>query len=100
MGVYHIVLFKLKPGVTQEQIAELEAAGRAMVGQVPGLVKFDFGPPLASTAHRALGYDLGLVSTLEKPEDVAIYAQHPAHLAVHHVREKICDHTLAYDLEF
>lgn len=65
-----------------------------------GLVKFDFGPPLASTAHRALGYDLGLISILEKPEDVAVYAQHPAHLNVHHVREKICDHTLAYDLEF
>lgn len=30
------VLFKLKPGVTEEQIAELKAAGQAMVGQVPG----------------------------------------------------------------
>ena len=65
-----------------------------------GLLKFDFGPPLASTAHRALGYDLGLIATLEKPEDVAIYAKHPAHLNVHHFREKVSDETLAYDLVF
>jgi hypothetical protein len=65
-----------------------------------GLLKFDFGPPLASTAHRAQGYDLALVATLEKAEDVKVYAEHPAHLKVHQVREAVSDETLAYDLEF
>lgn len=31
-----IVLFKLNPGTSDEKIAELKAAGEAMVGQVPG----------------------------------------------------------------
>jgi hypothetical protein len=44
-----------------------------------GLSRIDFGPPLESTAHRAQGYDLGLVAVLEKPEDVKVYAEHPSH---------------------
>jgi len=44
-----------------------------------GLLKFDCAPPLAMTAQRAKGYDLGLVAVLEKPEDVPVYADHPAH---------------------
>ncbi|EME85712.1 uncharacterized protein MYCFIDRAFT_41084, partial [Pseudocercospora fijiensis CIRAD86] len=75
-----IVLFKLNPGTSEEKIAQLKAAGQAMVGQVPGLLKFDFGPPLASTAHRAQGFNLGLIAVLEKAEDVKVYAEHPAHL--------------------
>lgn len=47
---------------------------------VPGLSKIDFAPPLPSTAHRGKGFDLGLVAILEKPEDVAVYAAHPAHV--------------------
>jgi len=85
----------------------MKDAGSAMVGQVPGtfapprppppphtfctvqklkllayqgLIKFDCAPPLPSTASRAKGYDLGLVAVLEKPEDVSVYAAHPAHL--------------------
>ena len=45
-----------------------------------GLLKYDFGAPLPVTAARAKGYDMGLVAILEKPADVTVYAQHPAHL--------------------
>ena len=44
-----------------------------------GLVRVDVGPPLESTAHRAKGFDYGLISVLEKPEDVKVYAEHPEH---------------------
>lgn len=40
---------------------------------------FQVGPGLAVTAHRAKGYDMGLVATLEKAEDVTSYGLHPAH---------------------
>jgi hypothetical protein len=65
-----------------------------------GLLKFDCGPPLAITAHRAKEYDIGLVAVLEKPEDVTVYGNHPAHQKVHKLRETLCDDTLAYDMEF
>ncbi|CAI6100881.1 hypothetical protein V2G26_010451 [Clonostachys chloroleuca] len=98
MPIYHIVLFKLKPGVTEAQIAEMRAAGEAMVGVVPGLKSFEMGPPLASTAHRSQGFDMGLFTILETEEQVLAYAGHPAHQKVHKIREAICDDTLAYDM--
>lgn len=52
-----------------------------MVGQIPGLLKLEANAPLASTAHRSQGYNMGLVAILEKAEDVKVYAEHPAHLA-------------------
>lgn len=44
-----------------------------------GLLDFQVGPGLAVTASRAKGYDMGLVATLEKVEDVTSYGLHPAH---------------------
>ena len=81
--------------------------------------------PLPISVPRANGFDMGIVAVLEKPEVVASYAVHPAHLGydrllrdkcrrmphfsrrsanylyrVHKLREKLCDDTVAYDLEF
>lgn len=55
----------------------MKAAGAAMVGQVPGLQRIDFGPPVLPT--RAQGFDLGLVAILDRTEDIKVYAEHPAH---------------------
>ena len=38
------------------------------------------GPPLISTAERAQGYSLALVATLDKPETLPIYTDHPEHV--------------------
>jgi hypothetical protein len=70
----------LKPGTPEEVIDQMRAAGNAMVGVVPGLRSFHLGPPLPSTAHRAQGYDMGLVTALDTEEQVLGYATHPAHL--------------------
>ncbi|KAH0844812.1 stress responsive A/B barrel domain protein [Fonsecaea pedrosoi] len=80
MPIYHIVLFKLKPGVTPVQLSNLGVKARAMVGQVPGLRKLEVNTPLPSTAHRSQGFNCGLVAILDKAEDVKVYAEHPAHL--------------------
>lgn len=39
----------------------------------------EVAPPLESTASRGQGFNLGLVATLEKAEDVKTYAEHPVH---------------------
>ncbi len=51
-----------------------------MVCKVPGLMKLDANTPLASTASRGQGFNMGLVAVLEKADDVKVYAEHPAHL--------------------
>ncbi|KAL2203786.1 hypothetical protein CC79DRAFT_1400062 [Sarocladium strictum] len=99
MAIYHIVLFKLKPETSVEVIEQMRTAGNAMVGIVPGLRSFHLGPPLASTAHRAQDFDMGLVTILDTEEQVLGYATHPAHLVLHNIRVGICTETLAYDLE-
>ncbi|EXJ58526.1 hypothetical protein A1O7_05952 [Cladophialophora yegresii CBS 114405] len=100
MPIYHIVLFKLKPGVTPAQLAAWTAKAKGMVGQIPGLTKLEVNTPLPSTASRGQGFNMGLVAILEKADDVKVYAEHPAHLEVHKFREELADDTLAYDLEY
>ncbi|GIJ83777.1 hypothetical protein Asppvi_002607 [Aspergillus pseudoviridinutans] len=100
MPVYHIVLVRLKPGVTQAQLANWATVAESMVGRIPGLVSMKAGQPLPISVPRAKGFDMGLVAVMESPEAVATYATHPVHLEVSKLREELCDDTLAYDLEF
>lgn len=80
--VHHIVMWKFKAEITEEKKAvlkkEMAENLTSLVGKVPGLLSLDFvDHPLASSTH-----DIALVSTLEKAEDIAVYATHPAHVAV------------------
>ncbi|KAJ5937830.1 Dimeric alpha-beta barrel [Penicillium verhagenii] len=100
MPVYHVVLFRLKAGVTQSQIDTWAQTAKAMVGKIPGLVSLEANTPLPICMPRAKGFNMGLVAVLEKKEQIAEYAVHPAHMEVHKMREELCDDTLAYDLEF
>ncbi|OTB05028.1 hypothetical protein M426DRAFT_320341 [Hypoxylon sp. CI-4A] len=100
MPLYHVVLFKLKPSVTAEQSAELTKKAYAMVTKIPGLSKISVGPPLPATVHRSKEFNLGIVAILEKPEDLAGYATHPAHMEVQDYRQDLCEDTLVYDLVF
>ncbi|KAI9897930.1 hypothetical protein N3K66_006290 [Trichothecium roseum] len=99
MAIYHIVLFKLRPGVRMSQVQDWAACGSAMLGQIPGLLQWHCGQPLAMTAYRARGYDMGIVAILENTESLQAYADHPAHQRVHEMREALCSETLAFDFE-
>ncbi|KAL4780850.1 hypothetical protein BJX76DRAFT_336786 [Aspergillus varians] len=100
MPVYHIVLFRLKQGVTPAQLQTWSSVAESMVGKIPGLVSLKAGAPLPICVPRAKGFDMALVAVLEKPSDLGGYAVHPAHLEVHKMREELCEDTLAYDFEF
>lgn len=80
--VHHIVMWKFKPEVAEVQKAEIKKAMsenlHALVGKVPGLLSVDFiEKPIPSSTH-----DIALVTTLEKAEDIAVYAVHPEHVRV------------------
>lgn len=80
--VHHIVMWKFKPEVEEGQKAEIKMAMsenlRALVGKVPGLLTVEFvEKPIPSSTH-----DIALVTTLEKAEDIAVYAVHPEHVRV------------------
>ena len=80
--VHHIVMWKFRPEIEEERKPELKKAMKenlsSLVGKVPGLLTVEFvEQPLPSSTH-----DMALVMTLEKAEDIAVYAKHPAHVAV------------------
>lgn len=80
--VHHIVMWKFKAEIPEERKSELKAAMKenlnSLVGKVPGLLEMKFvDEPLPSSTH-----DIALVSVLEKAEDIAVYGNHPAHVAV------------------
>ena len=80
--VHHIVMWKFKPEVPESEksglLEAMEKHLRQLVGKVPGLLTVRFvEKPLPSSTH-----DMALVTTLEKPEDVAVYASHPEHVKV------------------
>ena len=94
------MLFTLKPGVSGAQLAEMRAAGEEMLGAIPGmpfaaqvlfpqrfsyrrspgLQSFHMGPPVPSTAHRAQGFNMAIMTILDTEENLLAYAGHPAHL--------------------
>lgn len=100
MPVYHVVLLKLKPDVNKAQTDNFAATAKKMVGKIPGLLDLQAGPGLAVSAPRAKGYDMGLVATLEKVDDIAPYGTHPAHSETQRLREEISDDALAFDFEY
>ena len=80
--VHHIVMWKFKPESGEERKPDLKKAMKenleGLVGKGTGRLTVEFvEEPLSSSTH-----DVALVTTLEKAEDVAVYAVHPAHVAV------------------
>ena len=91
--VHHIVMWKFKPEVKDEDKKALKEAMaehlKGLVGKVPGLKTADFvETPIPSSTH-----DMALLTTFEKAEDIAGYSKHPAHVEVAntYVRPYVCN---------
>lgn len=91
--VYHIVMWNWKEEILPQQkealMADMKVHLEGLVGKVPRLLSAEFiKEPLSSSTH-----DIALVTTLEKPEDVAVYASHPDHVAAAdtYVRPYVCN---------
>ena len=81
--VKHIILWKLREDLSEEQKAEIKLDIKegleGLSGKVPGLldIKVQIDGRLDSS-----NADVMLDSTLESPEALKGYAKHPAHVAV------------------
>lgn len=91
--VYHIVMWNFKPEIAETDKAALKAEMathlKELVGKVPGLLTVEFiEQPIPSSTH-----EMALLTTLEKAEDIAVYAKHPdhVHVADTYVRPYTCD---------
>ena len=91
--VTHIVMWKFKSGISEEEkealLSNMRERLEGLKGKIPGLLSVRFiGSPLEGTTH-----EMGLVTTHEKKEDIAVYAAHPEHVRVAdtYVRPYTCD---------
>jgi hypothetical protein len=81
--VKHVILWTLNPELSEEEKqtvkADIKQGLEGLVGKVPGLieVKVNISGRLASS-----NADVMLDSTLESPEALKAYSQHPEHVAV------------------
>lgn len=99
--VHHIVMWNFKEEVAEQDKAslknEMAVNLKALVGKVPGLLSVDFiEKPVSSSTH-----DMALLTTLEKVEDIKVYATHPdhVHVADTYVRPYTCNRAcLDYEL--
>ncbi|GER84292.1 hypothetical protein KTAU_29280 [Thermogemmatispora aurantia] len=77
--IRHIFLGKARAEATPEQLEELCAAWRSLVGQVPGLRSLVAG---RNISPRDQQYTVALVADLDDMGAWERYMQHPAHVAI------------------
>lgn len=95
--VVHLVLTRLKPAATPEQLQRAIAALRALPGQVPGLLELDCGANVSP--DRAQGYGFGLSARFASRADLAAYGPHPAHQAAAARLREVSEELAVLDFE-
>lgn len=76
--VRHVVVFKYKPGATEDQISQVTNAFRDLKGKIPGLVSFEHGVN-DSPEGKNQGFTHVYLLTFEDAKARDTYLPHPAH---------------------
>jgi Stress responsive A/B Barrel Domain len=76
--IQHIVLLKLKPDVTDEQVRTAFEAAEDLPNQIPGLTRFSYGRDRTSPSH---GFVVAALIQLADEESLARFLEHPARRA-------------------
>jgi hypothetical protein len=95
MPVEHMVWLRFKPGVSPQRIEHHLAGLKALVGKVPVIQALKIG---RNFTDRAQGYTHGLIVTVNCPNCLKAYLEHPEHVAVAGPLKQDAD-VLAMDIE-
>lgn len=94
--VEHMVLFKLKDGVTDAQKQAMQEGLRALPSQISEIRYLACGEDFSG---RSKGYHIGLVVRFDNRAGVETYGPHPAHKAFSEQFRELWDDVLACDFE-
>lgn len=94
--VEHIVWFKFKSDLPEEERARLLRELVDLEGVVPGISRLKVG---ANFTDRARGFSHALVVTLSSREALQSYQDHPTHAALARALRAASDDILAIDFE-
>ena len=97
--IRHLVLFKLKPGVTRDdpRVRRWMEMSARLPSEIPQIVGWESG---WNVTDRPIAYDFGQNSTFRSRADLGIYVPHPAHQAMVAVAREVADWVLVdYEME-
>ena len=94
--ITHVVMMKFKPGVSDEQIADLERRFDELPEKIIEIQSYEFGRDLVRSER---SYDFALVSIFANLETLRQYQEHPAHLKVVQKLGELCDKIRAVDFQ-
>lgn len=95
--IRHFGVFKFKPAVSEQQIAECFRVMKGMVGKVPGLLKMEHGP---YDSDEGLNEDFthGFVMTFDSKESRDAYLPHPLHEKVKQLVVPRLERVVVFDI--
>ncbi len=94
--IRHIVFFKFKPEITQEQKNKLVSDLETLKQKIPLIKSLEVGFDIARTKN---SFDLALNLAFDAWEDVENYGVHPDHINVVETIKKICQEHTKVDFE-
>ncbi len=92
----HIVVWKYKPEVGEEERREHVARLRALAGRIPEIESFAVGRDVLSLPR---SYHTGLVATFRDRAGLEAYDAHPEHQAIVQLGRTISEHVASVDFE-
>ena len=90
----HVVFFKLKGGVGEAEIEDLEKNLAALPSAIPEILNYEFGRDVVRSER---SYDFALVSSFKDLESMQRYQEHPEHQVVLKKVNELCESILAVD---
>jgi hypothetical protein len=92
--IRHVVFFKFKQGIGEEEILDLEKSLAALPPVIPEILSYEFGRDVVRSER---SYDLALVSTFNDLDAMQHYQKHPVHQVVLKKVNDLCESVLAVD---
>ena len=92
--IRHVVFFKFKQGIGEEEIVDLEKSLAALPPVIPEILSYEFGRDVVRSER---SYDLALVSTFKDLDSLQGYQIHPDHQIVLQKVNNLCESVLAVD---
>lgn len=90
----HVVFFKFKDTVGDEEIVDLENSLDGLPPVIPEILSYEFGRDVVRSER---SYDLALVSTFKDLDAMQRYQKHPDHQVVLKKVNDLCESVLAVD---
>ena len=94
--VKHLVMWKFKSDVTEEQIQQMKSMLEALVEKVPSLVSMSAGRDFS---RKARSWDFAICTEFKSQEGLSEYATHPEHVKVAEYIGSLVTEAAAVDYE-